>query len=522
MSRTCEEEDAMRNHVLPFLGLAAAMAGAAPLRIGIVDKCAPDGMVAGENYIAFVRAAGAEPVLLRVTEDKAEIERMLDGCDMLLFAGGEDVDPSRFGEKLLPGRENVNAQRDAWEFAVLDAAVPRRKPLFGICRGCQLLNVYFGGTLWHDLPTEFAGCRPEGHHLKDGGEHDIVFEPGSWIGKRLGLQFTTVNSTHHQSVRNLGRGFRVAARSPDGVVEAIENDDYPAAAVQFHPERLVALKGRREFLALLEAVPDAAAAGRAKIKAGLYCGLGSRGVYSVYWAKILEASPDVELTYLDGADLRNGRLEGLDILVMPGGSGFDQYDSMEKAGAEAVRRFIRNGGRYFGTCAGLALLLNEERRVALLPYRRIDGHYLRHGGNLNVEFNEKWTKELAVTNANWKISFYNGPIAIPGKAVAGVKAETMALCKNAIDEKGTNSAQQRDAMINTPAFIYASCGKGEIIACNCHPEGRKETRELVAAVFGRLTGRRIAIPDFTNFPKGYKYKADGTKETLRKAVKELK
>ena len=114
---------------------------AAPLRVGIVDTCAEDGTVVGENYIAFVRAAGAEPVLLRATDDKTEIERMLDGCDLLLFAGGEDVDPSHYGETPSPKLGKVNARRDDWEFAVLDAAVPRRKPLFGICRGCQLLNV---------------------------------------------------------------------------------------------------------------------------------------------------------------------------------------------------------------------------------------------------------------------------------------------------------------------------------------------------------------------------------------------
>ena len=82
-------------------------------------------------------------------------------------------------------------------------------------------------------------------------------------------------------------------------------------------------------------------------------------------------------------------------------------------------------------------------------------------------------------------------------------------------------AERRDSMIGTPAFVYAICGKGEIIACNCHPENKKATRVLIAAVFEQLVGRRIAIPDFKNFPKGYKYEADGTKETLMKAVEFL-
>lgn len=187
-----------------------------------------------------------------------------------------------------------------------------------------------------------------------------------------------------------------------------------------------------------------------KLRAGLYCGLGSRGKYSVYWAKILADSPDTELVCLDGGDLRNGRL-----------------------------------------------------------------------GDLEVAFNAKWTKELGLNKANWNISFHDGPIVVPGEAVADAQAETMAVGLNAIDEHGKMPAERRDSMIGTPAFVYAACGQGKIIACNCHPEGRKETRELISAVFGRLLGRRIAIPDFENFPKEYKYEADGTKETLKSAVEML-
>ena len=258
------------------------------------------------------------------------------------------------------------------------------------------------------------------------------------------------------------------------------------------------------------------------IKAGLYCGLGSRGANFVYWGKILKYSPDVELTYLDGEDLRNGKLDGLDILVMPGGSSKKQYGSMTEEGAKAIRRFIRGGGKYFGTCAGLSLLLEETNRVALLPYRRIDGYYARGGGDVKVEFNEEWMKKLAITNANWSIRFHDGPVVTTTNEIADVHAEVMALCRNAVDEHGKKPAKRRDAMIGTPAFIYATCGKGEIIACNCHPEGKKTTRELLSAVFERLVGRRIAIPDFENLPKGHKFEADGTKETLKKAVKELK
>ncbi len=271
--------------------------------------------------------------------------------------------------------------------------------------------------------------------------------------------------------------------------------------------------------AMTAAMSHAAQAGA--IKAGLYCGNGSRGGCLVYWGKILEASPDVELAYLDGEDLRAGKLDGLDILVMPGGSGFDQYESMHKEGAEAIRRFVMGGGRYFGTCAGLAFVLNEEKRAPLVPYKRIASHYMRGGGSLDVDFGEKWTKELALTNSHWNIAFHHGPVVVPAAALKDVEAETMAVCLNAIDEPGKMPAARRDSMIGTAAFVYAKCGKGELIACNCHPEARKGTRELISAAFKRLLGRGIAIPEFNNYPRGYKYKAGG-KETLIKAVKELK
>ncbi len=229
----------------------------------------------------------------------------------------------------------------------------------------------------------------------------------------------------------------------------------------------------------------------------------------------------MELTYLDAEDIRNGKLEGLDILVMPGGSGMGQYDALQEEGAEAIRRYVRNGGKYFGTCAGFSATLNEaKRRIRLSPYKRIEGHYDRGFGTEDVTFNEKWMKELALTNANWKIYFRGGPVVISTDAIPDATSEVMAVCQNAIDEHNKN-LERRDAMIGTPAFVYGTYGKGEMIACNCHPEFDTTSRELISAVFGRLTGRRIAIPDFVNSPV-WAYKADGTKETLKKAVEEIK
>ena len=194
-----------------------------------------------------------------------------------------------------------------------------------------------------------------------------------------------------------------------------------------------------------------------------------------------------------------------------------RYEDMASL-EEAVRRYVREGGTYFGTCAGISAAINTTNRLQMAPYRFITNYYERGTGTLQVGFNEKWRKELALADAAWKLHYHGGPIIIPGDPMPDGEGETMAVCLNAIEGREKRTPAERDAMIGTPAFIYAAYGKGEVIACNTHPEARPETRELISAVFGRLTGRRIAIPNVKDVPEGYTYKADGTKARRRYAV----
>ncbi len=176
----------------------------------------------------FVTAADREAPEGFLTADAFDV-RDFDG---LLLPGGCDLDPSGYGEPLL-GSVGLCPELDKLQFALLDAFVKAGKPVMGICRGHQLINVYFGGTLIQDLPEKAA-------HAPLGGEpnhHEVLAEEGSLLSRLYGPCFLT-NSTHHQAVKQAGVGLRRTAMSPDGVVEALEHESLPVFSVQFHPERM--------------------------------------------------------------------------------------------------------------------------------------------------------------------------------------------------------------------------------------------------------------------------------------------
>lgn len=155
-------------------------------------------------------------------------------CDGLLLPGGGDIDPVYYGEEMdgsdEPDRELDKAQRD-----ILDAFVKAKKPILGICRGIQLINVYFGGSLYQDLKTRDIHTEKNGvdsvHSVKSVSEGNL-FE--NFYGKTF-----NVNSAHHQGVKKLGRGLIEVLRSEDGVCEAVIHEELPIIATQFHPERMV-------------------------------------------------------------------------------------------------------------------------------------------------------------------------------------------------------------------------------------------------------------------------------------------
>ena len=182
-----------------------------------------------ENYIRAVAAAGGDPT-------GTYCPGLDTGYDGLLLAGGGDVDPARFGQPDR-GSTEIDADRDAAELALAEAYLAAGKPILGICRGHQVLNIALGGDLIQDLG-------PEGdlfHQRAPGADQDKIHpvrcREDALIGRFYGA-LAMVNSSHHQAVDRLGRGLRAAAWSEGGVVEAMEHETLPVSSVQFHPERM--------------------------------------------------------------------------------------------------------------------------------------------------------------------------------------------------------------------------------------------------------------------------------------------
>lgn len=175
-----------------------------------------------QNYLAAIQAAGGT---LLCSEDSAGAA----GCRGLLVPGGGDMDPALYGQADA-GSISPDPALDRRELALIRQFAEAGLPILGICRGAQLLNAAFGGTLIQDLP---------GHSKENGTDrlHPIRAASGSRLARLYGERFT-VNSAHHQAAGRIGRGFGVTARAADGVVEAMEHRTLPILAVQFHPERL--------------------------------------------------------------------------------------------------------------------------------------------------------------------------------------------------------------------------------------------------------------------------------------------
>ena len=237
-----------------YLPFAAAFA-AESLVVGISESF-PMGedsknVMVNANYADAVSRGGHLPVIIPRFGTDAQFDAIVAKLDVLVLTGGEDIAPSLYKAKNSPKLGKVNAKRDDFDFRLLAAARRRNLPIIGICRGCQILNVAFGGTLWQDLPSEFPVKDVQHRNMF----HWVSIEPDSRLAKVSGVTKALVNSYHHQAVKDLAPGFRITARSPEGVVEAIECDSYPAIGLQFHPEKMLCDEKNATLAAFFRDIP---------------------------------------------------------------------------------------------------------------------------------------------------------------------------------------------------------------------------------------------------------------------------
>jgi putative glutamine amidotransferase len=191
-------------------------------------------------YATSVERAGGLPILLPYRTDLSLVPLYADMVDGIVFTGGHDICPERYGEQWHPKCIPVDPAREKFEFALIAEIERRRTPMLGICFGSQLLNIYRGGSMYQFLPDLPRDGALEHRRIGEvAPRHDVTLVEESIAAKAIGKTTVNANSSHKQAVKTVGRGLRVIAKSPDGIIEGTEDPSYPLMlGVQWHPERL--------------------------------------------------------------------------------------------------------------------------------------------------------------------------------------------------------------------------------------------------------------------------------------------
>lgn len=214
------------------------------------------------TYIDAVAAAGGVPVLIPLGIDEDALRALLAHLDGLVLTGGGDVAGEEYHSERPDFIFDVDTDRDRVELFLARQAMADNLPLLAICRGHQLLNVALGGTLYEDVLAWMPGAIKHdffGQHPRNHQAHRVTIEPGSKLAATLGRSEASVNSLHHQGIRDLAPGLSPAAYAPDGLIEGVEAVDHPfALGVQWHPENLI--HDAPEMLSLFHGLVEAAAA----------------------------------------------------------------------------------------------------------------------------------------------------------------------------------------------------------------------------------------------------------------------
>lgn len=209
-------------------------------------------VVLAERYLRAVEQAGGVPVTLAPLQEEWLVHHYAEVLDGLILSGGKDIPPALYGEETRPETDPLPEDRPLFEIALVHLFHERDKPVLGICYGCQLLNVAFGGTLVQDIPQQVGETVQHRRRSVEEAHarHLVTVREGSRLHQILGSRQVEVVSSHHQAVKAVAQGFVVTATSPDGVVEAIEREDARfLLGVQWHPELAPDAEATRRLMA---------------------------------------------------------------------------------------------------------------------------------------------------------------------------------------------------------------------------------------------------------------------------------
>ena len=209
-----------------------------------IPEVLPESWVMNQRYSRVVAAAGGLPVMIPLLDEEEALRGLYDRMDGLLIPGGVDLDPATYGESPLPTCGRLDPARDRVELQLARWAIAEGKPLFGLCRGLQVVNVALGGTLYQDIAAQRSDAIkhdyfPTAGFSRDHLAHQVTVASGSRLDELVGSAPLQVNSMHHQAVKDLAPVLVPTAAAPDGVIEALEiHGDRFLLCVQWHPESL--------------------------------------------------------------------------------------------------------------------------------------------------------------------------------------------------------------------------------------------------------------------------------------------
>lgn len=195
-----------------------------------------------QDYVEAVLRAGAIPFIIPFNEDLEATREMVEKVDGIILSGGHDVNPYYYGEDPMLKIGELFPERDVFDMELYKTAIELKEPIFGICRGYQIINVINGGTLYQDLSyADFVKIKHDQVDNPTQATHFVELEEGTFLKNILGEKYK-VNSFHHQILKDVAPGFKVVAKSSDGVIESIEKitEDSFVIGVQWHPEMLSA------------------------------------------------------------------------------------------------------------------------------------------------------------------------------------------------------------------------------------------------------------------------------------------